>query len=428
MKSVFALTFKDLRLLWRDRFGLFWVVAFPLLMALFFGSIFSGSSGGARMMRVGLVNDNASVAAKGFYEALAASSAIEPRFLSLDSARHQVSRGVLTAYVYYRDTSLSIASMFGGPGKTAIEVGVDPSRQAEKGYLQGLVSQAFYTQVQKQMMDPGSWMGPLDERLRAVDTIGGLSTSQRAMLTGFMTNLTGFLSSVDSSDSAAARMAEAAPGATLEIEFADVASERLYPRSSWEITFPQSLQWALIGVAAAFALSIVTERTRGTYLRLRLAPLGHAHILAGKGLACFITAVLVCSCLLAFGIAVFGVRVTSTIHLALAVVLSAFCFVGIMMFISVLGKSEQAVSGAGWAILLVMSMTGGGMVPLFMMPGWMSTLGSISAVRWSVYALEGAIWRGLTFGEMLRPLGILAGYGVVFFLAGMLLMRRIRES
>ena len=40
MGAVINLALKDLRLLLRDRFGLFWVLAFPLLMALFFGAIF----------------------------------------------------------------------------------------------------------------------------------------------------------------------------------------------------------------------------------------------------------------------------------------------------------------------------------------------------------------------------------------------------
>jgi len=64
-----------------------------------------------------------------------------------------------------------------------------------------------------------------------------------------------------------------------------------------------------------------------------------------------------------------------------------------MMFISVLGKTEQGVAGAGWAILLVMSMTGGGMVPLFTMPrgctSWQLFGGKVERA-----GLEGAIWRG----------------------------------
>jgi ABC-2 type transport system permease protein len=128
--------------------------------------------------------------------------------------------------------------------------------------------------------------------------------------------------------------------------------------------------------------------------------------------------------LMAIGILVFGVRVASWPALVAAVGCSAFCFVGIMMFMSVLGKTEQAVAGAGWAILLVMSMTGGGMVPLMMMPTWMYKIGSISAVKWSVLALEGAIWRGFGPAEMMFPLGVLLGIGATGLAVGTLILSR----
>ena len=94
------------------------------------------------------------------------------------------------------------------------------------------------------------------------------------------------------------------------------------------------------------------------------------------------------------------------------------------MLISVLGKTEQAVAGAGWAILLVMSMTGGGMVPLMAMPEWMFKLGHISAVKWSILAMEGAIWRGFGPAEMAQPIIILLSVGVVGFGVGTYVLSR----
>ncbi len=50
-------------------------------------------------------------------------------------------------------------------------------------------------------------------------------------------------------------------------------------------------------------------------------------------------------------------------------------FVGFMMLVASLGKTEQTAAGAGWAILMPLSMLGGAMVPLFVMPQWMQTVG-----------------------------------------------------
>ena len=48
MNAVLSLAGKELRLLVRDKFALFWILAFPLMFALFFGVIFGDGNGGGR--------------------------------------------------------------------------------------------------------------------------------------------------------------------------------------------------------------------------------------------------------------------------------------------------------------------------------------------------------------------------------------------
>ena len=98
------------------------------------------------------------------------------------------------------------------------------------------------------------------------------------------------------------------------------------------------------------------------------------------------------------------------------------------MLLSVLGKTEQSAGGIGWAVLLVMAMLGGGMIPLFIMPGWMQTLSHVSPVKWSILAMEGAIWRGFSFGEMMLPCGILLGVGLACFAIGVRAFSWTQES
>src|SRR6185436_4951407 len=131
----------------------------------------------------------------------------------------------------------------------------------------------------------------------------------------------------------------------------------------------------------------VTERQTGTFYRLKTAPLTRAHVLGGKGLACFIACAFVLALLLSVGILAMGVRVQNGPGLMLAAASSAVCFTGLMMFFSTLGRTEQAASGMAWGIMTVMSMLGGGMFPLFLMPGWMQTASDVSPVKWSILAL-----------------------------------------
>jgi ABC-2 type transport system permease protein len=104
--------------------------------------------------------------------------------------------------------------------------------------------------------------------------------------------------------------------------------------------------------------------------------------------------------------------------MGLAILSSSIAFVGIMMFISVLGKTEHSAAGMTWAVLLIMSMVGGGMLPLFFMPSWLQKLSHISPMKWSILAMEGAIWRHFSFLEVARPCLILLAVGVIFFAIG----------
>ena len=107
----------------------------------------------------------------------------------------------------------------------------------------------------------------------------------------------------------------------------------------------------------------------------------------------------------------FDVRPTSYPLLALALLCGSICFCGIMMALSVIGGTEQAAAGIGWGLSLPLSMLGGGMVPLFLMPEWMQRLANISPMKWTLMAYEGAIWRGFTPGEMLLPCAVLVAIG-----------------
>lgn len=440
MRAIILLALKDLRLLWRDRFGLFWVLAFPFLMALFFGAIYGdmGGSGKRAEMKVIIVDQDNSEFSRRLSELLDSNEGIRIYPRSEDSARTLVRRGRAVAYLIIREGAGEFENIF-DPDSAYLVAGIDPSRRTEAGYLQGMLMQAWFQVLQKTFLKPDRAQGMVREMLTGLPFDTSLTGEERDALGGFFGSLETFLGQVDTgilartpvpgadtADSADTTAEES--GAMFSgprIKFEDIAIEREGPRSSWEITFPQAAIWALIGCAAAFGISIVTERTRGTLVRLRLAPISRAHILAGKGLACFLFCVAINGVLFGFAKIVLGVSAMSPGLLVLAVVSAAVCFVGIMMLVSVMGKTEQAVGGAAWALLLVISMTGGGMVPLVVMPSWMQAISNISPAKWSIYAMEGAIWRGFSFSEMLTPLVILWCIGIVTFTAGVMILRRM---
>jgi ABC-2 type transport system permease protein len=111
----------------------------------------------------------------------------------------------------------------------------------------------------------------------------------------------------------------------------------------------------------------------------------------------------------------------------LACFCTIWCFVGLMMLISTLGRTEQSVSGAGWALLMLMSMLGGGMMPLYFMPAWMHSVSNISPIKWGIYSLEGAIWRNFSLTEIATPCLILLVVGILSFFLGVFILSKQQE-
>jgi len=427
MRAILTIALKDLRLLARDKGGFFWVLGWPFLMALFFGFIFSGGNDDRAAMPIAIVDMDQSDFSRAFTAQLEKSAALHASAAPLDSARLLVRQGKRAAYVaLWPGAGRSFG--FGGGDSAGIELGLDPSRRAEAGYLEGLVTQAIFTTMQAEFRPGGTGRTQIQSSLASVRADTSLSASEQARYTNLLTNLERFMSSLDSTKGGAAEGSGAATSDTQasgpNIKIVEVAEDESGPRSAFEFTFPASVMWALIGVCMSFAISIVDERLRGTFLRLRLAPISRSQVLAGKGLAAFVASVGATSFLLLFAAVVFKVRVTNAPALAAAVLAASFCFVGLMMLIAVLGRTHQSVAGAGWAILLVMSMTGGGMVPLIAMPPWMQAVSNFSLVKWGVLGVEGAIWRGFSWAEMALPLGILVGVGAIAFTAGTAILAR----
>ncbi|MBC7174537.1 MAG: ABC transporter permease [Polyangiaceae bacterium] len=209
------------------------------------------------------------------------------------------------------------------------------------------------------------------------------------------------------------------------VERAEIAGRT---RTSLELVFPAAMLWGLIGCASAFAVSLVSERRRGTLSRLRTAPIALHTIFAGKSLACFTACAATAMFLFAVGHAFLDIRAENPVALAVATTCLALCFVGITLALSTLGSSEQSVAGAGWSVLIVMAMLGGAMVPLDLMPEWLAAWSDASPVKWGILALEGAMWRGFEPAELAKPCAILLAIGALGFLVGFARLVRLTRS
>jgi ABC-2 type transport system permease protein len=336
-----------------------------------------------------------------------------------DEAIDDVRRGKLFAAVILKEgLGDNFETMF-ADGESNIEIASDPSRKMESQYLQGLLARAQFEAMAKKFSDRDwmrsqvrDWRGELTEA-------NDLDAGQAELFLSFFDAYDRLLKDVNDEN-----FQWTFDGDMMNFATMDVSREREGPVASFQITFPQALVWGIMGCCATFAVSIVQERAKGTFERLRVGPIWRAHILAGKGLACFMTCVFIVCFLYIGAKMIFKMPIRSPELFILAVVCVLLCFVGLMMFICTLGRTEQSVGGAGWAMLMIMAMIGGGMVPLIFMPSWLRPFSHISPIKWSIFALEGGIWRKLSFIEMTEPLLILLAIGASCFLFGVIMLRR----
>lgn len=421
MATVLNLALKDLKLLLTDKGGIFWFLVFPLIFALFFGSMMGGGDKGASKLKLAVVDNDNSPQSIQFIDQLKKSESLIVQARPRAEAEAAVRRGELSAFVVVPQGFGKNAAFFGG-NQSALEVGLDPARKAEAGFLEGLLMEALFQGMAQRFTDPASAKVDIDRARKELEA--AKDDKQKTLLLSFFTDLEKYLNNPDfkfqpKGDGNAQGFMKP------QIKKIDMlADETGKPRSAYEITFPAALIWGLYGCVMTFGISLVTERTHGTLLRLRTTPLTWTGILVGKGLACFIACFAITALLLTIGVIGFHVRITQPLGLLVALTASSLGFTGLMLMIATLGKTERAVAGAASGIFMPLAMLGGGMIPLFLMPGWLQSVASISPFKWGILVFEGAIWRGFSAVDYLLPCAMLLLFGVVGFALGAFLLTK----
>src|SRR5262249_27486718 len=148
MNALLTIARKDLRLLARNRAAFFWVLGFPILMALFFGAISSGGAGRGSLP-IAVVDQDHTVYTRDLIARMKKSQALRIRETTLDSAVTAVRHGDLAAYVALRP-GVGDNFGFGGDSTSGIQIGIDPRQNATADMLRGLVTQAVFTGLRGQ--------------------------------------------------------------------------------------------------------------------------------------------------------------------------------------------------------------------------------------------------------------------------------------
>lgn len=419
MDVLLSMVKKDFKLIFRDKMTVFFTFIFPVLFAAFFGSIFGGGGGGSNGLSVAVTDLDQSVVSQTFVQGLIDSDELRVEVMDEQAARDLTRRGKKVAYIIVPEGfGEKYGSLFTG-GTPELQVGVDPARTAESGMLQGTLMKLGVKRFEDAFSNADAMVQQLDDSIAALSEDDDMPQEWKDLLQDYlpqMRDLTAEELNESSDDEASDNQGMADVFTPIALEFEDVVVNRDGPKNGYAVTIPQSMYWAIMGVIMGFGVSLVQEKEFGTMTRLVTAPLSRMQILGGKALGCFLATMLVTAMIFIFARVVFGVPLDSPLKLLMAMVSVAIGFMGIMMFIAAIGKTERGVSSLGWGVMMILAMFGGAMIPLFVMPGWMESVSNFSPVKWAILSFEGATWRAFSFQEMLLPCGIMLAIGIVFFL------------
>jgi ABC-2 type transport system permease protein len=364
MKTTWAIAIKDLRVIARDRTGLLFILFVPLLFAVFFGTMYGGDE--RRPIAMAVVDEDQSQVSLAYVQGLIDDETLEVETLNLAAAEKGVRKGKFVARLRLLKGFGMLFNQSATGARPKAELGFDPTMRAEAAMLEGMLTRNAMKQAGLSM------------------ELAPIQLTQKPM----------------------------------------VDAHAPTEPDPFDLSFPQGIVWGLLSVVMAFTTSLVNERTTGTLLRLEVAPIHPRQILAGKAIACFLMNLVVMALLLTLGVGAFGIAPASWPLLGVALLSVSLCMTGLMMLLATFGNNERTTGNIGWTVMMILAMTGGGMIPLFFMSDWMVTASQISPVMWSITVLEGALWRGFTTAEMLNPCAILVGVGALAFAAGSLRFKR----
>jgi ABC-2 type transport system permease protein len=448
MNAIWALACKDIKLRLRDKGGFFFTFVFPIAFALFFGSIFGGTGGGggggdSPGIKVVLIDDDNTDSSRSFLKTLKDASELDATVSTdLAGSESRVQNGDAVALIrIMKGYGAGQENLFWRGGQqSTIEVATDPSKKAEIGMLQGVLQKYAYSGMGKAFTDPKTSRKQIDSVRKQIAGSKDISVTDRLMFTTFFDAMDHFMGGLDEREKRDAASGDAKTEGGFSFEPVKITSRDLFrprkndfPTNAFTWTFPQGIVWGLMGAALGFAASLLEEKTAGTYGRLVASPLPTWGVLAGKGLACFLTMMAVTCLMIVFSMLVCKVTVANWWVLGVAVVTVSLGFVGIMTIVATLAKSERAAQGGGWAVMMVLAFIGGAAVPSAVMPAWMQNVSQLSPMYWSIKAFDFGLWRPVpefslthpaTYSMWAIPAAIMLAIAVVGFVLGIVSVRR----
>jgi len=413
MRKLFLIGIKDLKLIFRDRAALIFMLLAPFLLTIGMGFVtgrFSGSSSGLSNIPVVLVNldqDQLGNALADVFSSQELADLMEPtsssdpeaarRLIDQDKAAAAIiiPEGFTRSIIPAEGTVLS--QNFVQPQPVKIEVYANPTRPTGAGVVKAIVDE-FISRVEEGRT---SGMTSIMQLIQA-----GLLNPQNAE-----NQVRELFQNQTVSQSTAITLKTDKEGAAA-IQFDILA----YMAPGMALLF-------LMYTVSYGGRSILAERAQGTLPRLLVSPTSTTQVLGGKVLGIFLTGVAQVGILIAASSIFFGVKWGDTLGLVLLILAAVFGATGWGMLITALARRPGQVSSLGSALMLIFGILGGSFINLDQMPAYVQTLSRITPNAWGLEGFS-TLALGGTLSNLIQPITALLIMGALLFGISVVLFNR----
>lgn len=188
-----------------------------------------------------------------------------------------------------------------------------------------------------------------------------------------------------------------------------------------------SMYYIVIPIASIF----FTEKSNGTFLRLRSIRLAASQIIAGKLITYYLVGLIQAACMLAVGRYLVPLLGGDTITLGkspagLFIMITCISINAIAfgLLVSVSSKSMTMAIALGIVTAMILAAIGGIMVPTFVMPHFMQTLAHGSLPYWGMQGMLDIMLRNGTIRDILPECGVLLAAALVMMACAALVLRK----
>ena len=393
--------------LWRDRGALVMSFVLPAIVFLVFAAILSGATGDELRVKVVVANEKADPLAARLVAALAVDRAltvVAPTLGSAAQADAAVSAGTADAAIVVRRDGRALDDLI-GEGPSPVLVLTHPARTVAGAIVGGAVQRAYFAALP-------------DAALRGVvslvdSAVVELTPAQRVEAETALSAMSANLSNSDG---------QTDPGAA----FLGLVESQPAPHSRGpldQVTYYAAAVAALFVLLSAVhaASSIHDDRATGIVDRVVAGPAGTAALVDGRAL--FLIGQGAVQALVIFAVAwatyarqspgalwAWGLMTMALASAAAGLTLAVACLCG---------SARQSQAASNVAILIAAAI-GGSMVPRYLMPAWLQSVGWFSPNAWVIEGYTRALGPDpQRYGSVL-PASVLVGIGV----AGWMLARR----